>query len=175
MRRAQSKQLVLSGSVASRTGRDSRAAGTRVQLSSRCTGDGRVRRSRALLHSGFANSARRWPRNAREARPRPPRRPRPAPPLSPGAARPRSARPTPSSWRQPNGEEHHRPPGETRGRMERGGGSGWRTAVTAPAAWVTLPRAGLEHRNLSALQRDYAQGQVLTESVKEPFCNLLYH
>lgn len=32
------------------------------------------------------------------------------------------ARPTPSSWRQPNGEEHHRPPGETRGRMDEGRG-----------------------------------------------------
>lgn len=40
--------------------------------------------------------------------------------LLPGSRAARSARPTPSSRRQPNGKEHHRPPGETRGRMEGG-------------------------------------------------------
>lgn len=43
----------------------------------------------------------------------------PGPPSSPGAELPHSARPTPSSWRHPNGEEHRGPPRETRGRMER--------------------------------------------------------
>lgn len=53
-----------------------------------------------------------------EATPSPEATPRSS--LLPWSRAARSARPTPSSWRQPNGEEHHRPPGETRGRMAGG-------------------------------------------------------
>lgn len=87
------------------------------------------------------------PRNAGEARPRPPVEATPP-------ARLRSARATPSSWHRPDGKERRGPPRETSGRWRASRLSGWNTAGTAPAAWVTLSRAGLGRQNPFDLQRD---------------------